>query len=126
MARRIRLTVFARLLLVLLILVPAAWFGAAWLNEEDPIDSLRRWLGQDEAVVMVEQDQPTPPAEEAVPQPGPAAPAIDVDSLQRANAALQKTIEELRDELRFKSRLVDELRHEVDSLKKRIWQLENE
>lgn len=125
MARRIRLTVFARLLLVMLILVPAAWFGAAWLNEEDPIDSLRRWLGQDEAVVMVEE-QPSEPEAEQPPTPQPATSSVDVDSLRRANAALQQSIEELREELHFKNRLVEELRHEVDSLKKRIWQLENE
>ncbi len=120
MARKIRLTLFARLLLVLLILLPAAWFGAAWLNEEDPIDSLRRWLGQDEPVVMVEEQPSQAEAEQ------PATPSADADSLRQVNADLRRQLEALREELRFKTRLVEELRHETDSLKKRIWQLENE
>lgn len=40
-----RLTPFARLLLFLIILLPAAFFGAAYINGEDPMQKIRDFTG---------------------------------------------------------------------------------
>lgn len=120
MARKIRLTLFARLLLVMLVLIPAAWIGAAYLNDEDPVESLRRWMGWGEPAVVMEEKPTPPPADAPIP-----APTADIDSLMRTNQTLQQTIDRLEAELQYQTRLASELRREVDSLKKRIWELEN-
>ncbi len=121
MARKIRLTLFARLVLVMLVLIPAAWIGAAYLNDEDPVESLRRWMGWGEPAVVMEEE-PTAPAARAPL----SAPPADIDSLLQVNQALRQTIDQLQAELHYQTRLASELRQEVDSLKKRIWELENQ
>ncbi len=60
MAKR-RMTPFARFFIVMLIIVPLAYFGASWYNGDDPL-SLRDKLGLDtaprEEVVNVQADRP--------------------------------------------------------------------
>ena len=45
MPRR-KMTPFARFLIVMLIIVPLAYFGASWYNGEDPLN-VRQYLGLD-------------------------------------------------------------------------------
>ncbi len=124
MARKIRLTLFARLLLVLLILVPASWFTAAYINDEDPIISLRRWMGWDTPSVVMEH--PSDPSPIATTSQNSLLISAKIDSLSQVNDSLRQAIVQLQEELRFQNRLTQQLRIENDSLKKRIWTLENQ
>ena len=41
MARRVRLTVFSRFLLVMIILVPLAYLGASYFNGQDGVENIK-------------------------------------------------------------------------------------
>lgn len=45
MTKRLRLTGFARFLMVMVILVPAAYIGASYYNGEDGIQNIKQLLG---------------------------------------------------------------------------------
>ena len=47
---RLRLTVFSRFLLFMLIALPVIFVAASYYNGEDPLATVRGWLGSDEAV----------------------------------------------------------------------------
>ena len=82
MALRTRLTPFSRLLLFMIIVLPLAYFGAAYYNNEDPMAKIRELTGKS-----------------SVSTPG-EAPSVTADSceerikaLQEENAALRKALE---------------------------------
>jgi len=53
MARKIKLTVFSRFLIVMLFLGPLAYMGASYYNGENGIANLMRLLGLDEKGVAI-------------------------------------------------------------------------
>lgn len=48
MARRLKTTLFTRFLIMLLIVAPLAYFGASYVNGEDPIKNLKQFFQKDQ------------------------------------------------------------------------------
>ncbi|MBR9922135.1 MAG: hypothetical protein GYB31_14955 [Bacteroidetes bacterium] len=103
MARRskLRVTGFTRFLLVMIIVVPLAYLGAAWYNGEDGVANIKSWFGQDEGVEQVD----------------------DTSSNQTPNrnndASLQR-------ELDYFKKRVDELEADNKKLQQQVWELKQE
>lgn len=80
MARRRKLTVFSRFLIVLVILLPLAFIGASLLNGEDPIENAenfwRQITGKEEPAV-VEPVPAEPLPTETIPVDPPAGEVPD-------------------------------------------------
>lgn len=87
-----KITPFARLFIALIIIVPLAFFGASYINGEDPMENLKQLTGSEEKVERVEQ--PTPSSTE------PAAELESkVEELQKVLRERDKEIEQLRQQL---------------------------
>ena len=87
------MTPFARFFIVMLIIVPLAYFGASWYNGEDPLN-VRQYLGLDEPA-KTEQVSVTP----------------DDDTSQ---ADLKLQIEELEMKLQQCQQELDKLKSQVN------------
>lgn len=88
------MTPFARFFIVMLIIVPLAYFGASWYNGEDPL-SVRQYLGLDEP----------PKTEEAIVKADAEVPA----------ASLQQRVDELEQKLQQCQKELDELKAQVQN-----------
>lgn len=98
MARR-KATPFARLLLFLIIFLPLAYLGAAYLNGEDGIANIRRLIsGTPEPTEQVVADEASMPA--------------DGDTAQRI-ADLEAEVARLQRELREKEAYIDQLESQI-------------
>jgi len=85
MARRRKLTVFARFLIVLVILLPLAYVGASLLNDEDPIENVENFW---RTITGNEPPEASPAPVEALPAEKPAngqtaSPAAAADSAEQ-------------------------------------------
>ena len=49
MASKFKLTGFARFFFAMLIIIPSAYFGAAYLNGEDPVANIKEVIGMEES-----------------------------------------------------------------------------
>ena len=49
MASKFKLTGFARFFFAMLIIIPSAYFGAAYLNGEDPVANIKQVIGMEES-----------------------------------------------------------------------------
>ena len=49
MARRKKMTGFARLIIALLIIIPGAFVGASYINNEDPVQKFKELVGWEES-----------------------------------------------------------------------------
>mgnify|MGYP002079117949 CR=1 FL=1 len=87
------MTPFARFLLAMIIIVPLAFFGAAYLNGEDPAAMVKKYL-------------PSSGAETSAP------------SNDNGTTTLEAEIEQLKREIRTKDARIRELEAEVEALKK--------
>lgn len=88
------MTPFARFFIVMLIIVPLAYFGASWYNGEDPLN-VRQYLKLDER----------PKTEEAIVTADAEVPA----------AGLQQRIDELEQKLQQCQKELDELKTQVNN-----------
>jgi cell division protein FtsB len=79
------MTPFARFLLFLIILLPAAYFGAAYYRGEDPIDKLKSTFDQ-EAEKPASAETPADTYD----------PRQRIQELEKENAALRKEVEKLK------------------------------
>ncbi len=68
---RTRMTPFARIVILLLFLLPAAWFGAAYYNGEDPLAKIKSLIGSDNPTPT---EQPTTYADPNASIPAPSSP----------------------------------------------------
>ncbi len=113
MARRLRLTGFARFLIVMLFLAPLAYIGASYYHGEDGIANIKRWLGfEKEPAEQVEAKQPEPGQPAATPgaaAPENTAPSTEVDRLKRENDSLRR-------QLQAKEREIWELKRQLKTL----------
>jgi len=86
------MTPFARLFIALIIIVPLAFFGASYINGEDPMQNIRQLAGSEEKVERTKQ-----------PSTANSAPAAELESkveeLQQTLGERDKEIEELRKQL---------------------------
>lgn len=68
-----KLTPFARLFLFLIILLPAAYFGASYYNGEDPVANIKGYLGmEDNGAVAPAPASTTSSAPASAPSDAPA------------------------------------------------------
>lgn len=81
-----KITPFARLLLFLLLLLPAAYFGASYYNGEDPLVNLKRVFGMEKTY------SPAPPP--------PTAPASAPQTSPEKAPATFENVADLRTELK--------------------------
>ncbi len=84
------MTPFARLFLLLLVLVPAAFIVASYVNGEDPIANIKQMVG-------LEEKDATPRQNEQTYTPGGND---EIEDLRRENAQLRRRVQELEAQLR--------------------------
>lgn len=98
---RLRMTPFARILILMLFLLPAAWFGAAYYNGEDPLAKIRALMGDDvETPVQDPDTYADPNASVPPPNSGSATTgfrsaedlAAQVKQLERDKAVLTEQL----------------------------------
>lgn len=89
------MTPFARFIIVMLIIVPLAYFGASWYNGEDPLN-VRQYLGLDE------------------PQPQTEQVTVKADD-KASDANLQLRIEELELKLQQCQNELDKLKAQINN-----------
>ena len=90
MARRVRLTVFSRFILVLIILVPAAFIGASYLNNQDPFETVKSWI--DGTPITSNNTEQIAPA--------PSTPTTDTNNdLATENQRLRERVQQLEQEV---------------------------
>jgi hypothetical protein len=129
MARRRKLTVFSRFLIVLVILLPLAYIGASLLNGEDPIENVENFwktiTGEEppEAQLSPQQESPAGPVTDQEPVSGtqdsvPSA-SKPTEPSEENRATLQQRIQQL--EVQQKA-----LREKLDSQEKKIRWLESQ
>lgn len=87
MAARLKTTAFTRILIMLIILVPLAYFGASYLNGEDPMDNINKLLGNNDA--------PKTEANADVPNQ-----TSELEACQKENRLLQDRIKSLEAQLK--------------------------
>jgi ribosomal protein L29 len=111
MARRTRLTPFARFIIVMIIVAPLAYLGASYYNGEDGIQNLKELIG------IAEPEAPAEPAATEIE----ATPTTSADSETAPSeaAAAEMGYEELQD--RF-----NELKQENLDLKQKLQEKELE
>lgn len=88
MATRTKITPFARLLLVLIIIIPSAFIGASYINGEDPIAKIKEVAGME-----------TSSKTETPSRTSKDDPRATIKALRSENAALKEKISTLESEL---------------------------
>lgn len=86
---RTKMTGFSRMLLFLIVLLPAAYFGASYYNGEDPIANIKDMLGMEQ----------TASAPASTTQPAPAAAPEDAPATFENVQNLRAEIKNLKSEL---------------------------
>ena len=109
MAKRLKMTGFARFFLVMIILAPLAFIGASIYNGEDPTEKLNELLGKKEATT--EYVQPEQEAEATT-------------SLSDQIEALEARIEKLESDNQELKKQLDEKEQEILYLKDKINQIQ--
>ncbi|MBK8706487.1 MAG: hypothetical protein IPN33_24935 [Saprospiraceae bacterium] len=109
MARRLQITGFARFLIVMVILAPAAYIGASYYNGQDGIQNFKNLIGIDsKSATTVDRREN---GEEA------SASSDDVTALTQKNQELESTVETLVGQLEKKNKRIEELEAEIAQLK---------
>jgi small-conductance mechanosensitive channel len=108
--RPLRVTGFTRFFIVMLFVVPLAYLGASYYNGQDGLQNIKDFLG-------IEQKDDSSPASSGERKPVKQTPANDVEFLEAENR-------QLREELDFKTKKVEELYLENEQLKRKLQSLE--
>jgi hypothetical protein len=102
MARKLKLTGFARFFILMLILAPIAYIIASYANGEDGVQNIKRLIG-------IEQPAEQAPADNAqMPLPSKDEAAAEI---------MQREIQALKDSLMAKEVKIQELQKEIKVLK---------
>jgi peptidoglycan hydrolase CwlO-like protein len=109
MARRLQITGFARFLIVMVILAPAAYIGASYYNGQDGIQNFKNLIGIDSKSAATADQSDN--GEEA------SASSDDVTALVQKNQELESTVETLVGQLEKKNKRIEELEAEIAQLK---------
>ncbi len=110
MARKIKLTVFSRFLIVMLFLGPLAYMGASYYNGEDGLANLKNLLGIETTSGTNPDNQTT--TEEDIPADTPVRTDAELLRLEQENLALKK-------QLLSKDEEILQLKKEIAELKSR-------
>lgn len=109
MAKRLQITGFARFLIVMVILAPAAYIGASYYNGQDGIQNFKNLIGID--------SKPATSVDHIEVGEEASASSDDVTTLMEKNQELESTIETLVGQLEKKNKRIEELEAEIAQLK---------
>lgn len=113
MARRsLRLTPFTRFLLIMIIVAPLAYMGAAYYNGEDGWARLKQLVGIDQA------EQPSPQEQDTAELP--------TEPVSNESGSAQEEIANLRKLVGEQEQKIKDLMNENQELQKRIEDLERQ
>lgn len=126
MARKIRLTPFARLLIVLIIAAPIAYLAASYYNGQDGIQNLKELIGIEETTEQTTSaEEPAGPATTEVTSPQETAPETGAEADNRMEyEKLQAQYSELKEENLNLKQTIREKDLEIQELKRQIRLLE--
>jgi predicted RNase H-like nuclease (RuvC/YqgF family) len=111
MARKARLTVFSRFLIMMLIVGPLAFFGASYYNGEDGVQNLKDLFNKGKEKI---ENTRTNRSEEA-----------DAGASAEAEHKTNYEVRKLKEELDYKQKRMDELYKENETLKRKLKQCES-
>ena len=116
MAKKVRLTNFARFFIFLVIIVPAAYAAASYINGEDPVQNIKNILKLEE-----------PAKKEATQTVENIKEDLETEEReQESNSALSsnsKEVSDLKEELKFYKNKVKRLEQRVEELEKENFKL---
>lgn len=120
MARRLRLTPFARFILVMIIVAPLAYIAASYYNGKDGIQEFKKLIGieQSEPAPAPTETAPAPPAPESVEATETADPATA--NLQERYSELKAENLELKKQLEMKDKELTEKELEIKNLRQQL------
>lgn len=101
MARRVRLTVFSRFLLVMLIVVPVAYFTASYINDQNGIEEIKTYFDNN-STTETANDNKRSQTERKQPQDPQAqirALQIKIKALEGENKQLKTEVTRLKTEI---------------------------
>ncbi|MFZ4427752.1 MAG: hypothetical protein ACOYOO_11385 [Saprospiraceae bacterium] len=99
MARKLKLTGFARFFILMLILAPVAYIIASYANGEDGIQNIKRLIGIEQPAEQAPEDNtrvPGPPEEKAADENMPDEIQALKDSLMEKEAQIQELQKEIK------------------------------
>ena len=116
MAKKVRLTNFARFFIFLVIVIPAAYGAASYINGEDPVQNIKELLKLEE------------PTEKLIANPTKGvAEDLDLKNTSQNNNSKavtdNKTASDLQEELKYYRNKVKRLEQRVEELEKENFKL---
>ena len=113
MAKKVRLTNFARFFIFLVIIVPLAYVGASYINGEDPKENINNLLDKE----IFSSGEET-----KLVDPNPEPEKKDSNESTKVETG-QETIEELKSEVNYYKSKVEDLKAEIEKLEKENYKL---
>lgn len=113
MAKKVRLTNFARFFIFLIIVVPLAYLGASYINDEDPKENINKLL--DKEIFPAKEDKASVPLPSKTDQQEGLEENTSNDSMQ--------TLEDLRSDVNYYKSKVEDLERKVKALEKENYKL---
>ena len=125
MAKKIRMTPFARFFIVMLFVAPLAYIVASYYNGKDGIEEFKKLIG-------IEKSDETPAPEPAAPAPEPrsvedaaaetppvadSALEAEVEMLKSENQQLREALKRIEKDLAKKDLEIKNLQQQLESLK---------
>lgn len=117
------MTPFARFFLVMLFLLPAAFIGASWWNDEDPVQNFKELVGWETAepsTEVAEMDAPEPDVS-SPKETSQDTPSNNTPSENRTTNAGNTSGDA---QLKYMQQMVDALQKQVTELENRVEELE--
>ncbi len=124
MARKIRLTPFARLLIVLIIAAPIAYLVASYYNGEDGIQNLKELVGIEEPAAETPAADPATTEAATPEEAAPETETVTETTNQTDYEELQAQYSELKEENLNLKQTIREKELEIQELKRQIRLLE--
>lgn len=97
--RRLRLTGFARFLIVMLFLAPIAYVGASYYNGEDGIENIKKLVGIESTQDTKSTAKNIEKTEKKTSNRSSSENVGDLEQLKRENAQLKRTVREQEQEI---------------------------
>lgn len=123
MARRLRVTGFARFLLVMVILIPLAFVGASLYNGKDPLVEAKKLLGIEEQVQPTRTENTSDNSNNRTSTPSSNqkstvssdVPNVQLDDMMKRIEKLERDKIELEREVKNQAVEIKELRRQLNS-----------
>lgn len=124
MARRLRLTPFARFILVMVIVAPLAYIAASYYNGKDGIQEFKKLIGIESTAPAPTESAPpatapvTTPAEPEAESADPATASLQeqYNALKTENLELKKQLELAEEKLEERALEIKNLQQQLETL----------